>query len=174
VHPFSLERPRDLAMALALGTPRRHVSAEYIAGGTDMLQLLREDVRRPDRLVALGTAVLDDGIEVRQVAAETLGLPLERVRFELGDTRLPPAPEQGGSMTMATVGSAVQAACARARRTALARAGLAGGDLAEVMRRIGHRIRGHRDARSRRRGGAVFDARVRRRLRRGHRRSGPR
>lgn len=47
-----------------------------------------------------------------QVAADTLGLPLERVRFELGDSTFPPAKEHGGSTTMASVGSAVQAACA--------------------------------------------------------------
>jgi xanthine dehydrogenase YagR molybdenum-binding subunit len=46
-----------------------------------------------------------------QVAAETLGLPMERVRFELGDTNLPYAPVHGGSITMASVGNAVAAAC---------------------------------------------------------------
>jgi xanthine dehydrogenase YagR molybdenum-binding subunit len=46
-----------------------------------------------------------------QVAADTLGLPLERVRFELGDSAFPPAPSHGGSQTMASVGCAVQAAC---------------------------------------------------------------
>jgi xanthine dehydrogenase YagR molybdenum-binding subunit len=46
-----------------------------------------------------------------QVAAETLGLPLERVRFELGDTDMPYAPVHGGSITMASIGTAVQAAC---------------------------------------------------------------
>jgi xanthine dehydrogenase YagR molybdenum-binding subunit len=69
-----------------------------------------------------------------QVAAETLGLPLERVHFELGDTRLPPAPVHGGSITMASVGSAVQAACAQAKGQALARAGRAGADVTETMR----------------------------------------
>jgi xanthine dehydrogenase YagR molybdenum-binding subunit len=46
-----------------------------------------------------------------QVAADTLGLPLERVRFELGDTTMPPAPLQGGSGLTAALGSAVHAAC---------------------------------------------------------------
>jgi xanthine dehydrogenase YagR molybdenum-binding subunit len=46
-----------------------------------------------------------------QVAAETLGVPVERVRFELGDTAMPRAPVSGGSMTSASVGPAVQAAC---------------------------------------------------------------
>jgi xanthine dehydrogenase YagR molybdenum-binding subunit len=46
-----------------------------------------------------------------QVAAETLGLPLDRVRFELGDTAMPPAPLQGGSGLTAALGSAVHNAC---------------------------------------------------------------
>ena len=57
-----------------------------------------------------------------QVAAEALGLPVERVRFELGDTSLPEAPISAGSMTMESVGSAVDAACAEARRQLVARA----------------------------------------------------
>lgn len=46
-----------------------------------------------------------------QVAAETLGLPMEKVRFELGRSDFPETPPHGGSMTMAAVGSAVRAAC---------------------------------------------------------------
>jgi xanthine dehydrogenase YagR molybdenum-binding subunit len=46
-----------------------------------------------------------------QVAADTLGLPLDRVRFELGDTAMPPAPLQGGSGLTAALGSAVHNAC---------------------------------------------------------------
>ena len=58
-----------------------------------------------------------------QVAADTLGLPVDRIRFELGDSTFPPAKEHGGSTTMASVGSAVQAACAalRSKLTDLAR-----------------------------------------------------
>ncbi|MDX6381349.1 MAG: xanthine dehydrogenase YagR molybdenum-binding subunit [Rubrobacteraceae bacterium] len=46
-----------------------------------------------------------------QVSAEVLGLPIDRVRFELGDTTMPPAPQQGGSNLAASLGSAVHAAC---------------------------------------------------------------
>src|ERR671918_988049 len=62
---FPRERPRDLAAALALRAQagRNDASAEYIAGGTDMVQLLQEYVRRPERLVSLA-GVLDDRIEV--------------------------------------------------------------------------------------------------------------
>src|SRR3954468_3836183 len=65
MHPFTLERPRDLATALAFGAQagRNDATAEYIAGGTDMVQLLQEYVRRPDRLVSLN-GLLDNRIEV--------------------------------------------------------------------------------------------------------------
>jgi xanthine dehydrogenase YagR molybdenum-binding subunit len=46
-----------------------------------------------------------------QIAAETLGLPIEAVTFELGDTRMPEAPVQGGSWTASSVGTAVRQAC---------------------------------------------------------------
>src|SRR5918911_1207663 len=64
MHPFTLERPRDLSAALALRAQagRNDASAEYIAGGTDMVQLLQENVRRPDRLVALA-GLLDGRID---------------------------------------------------------------------------------------------------------------
>lgn len=46
-----------------------------------------------------------------QIAAETLGIPVEDVIFRLGDTNMPFAPFVGGSLTAATVGSAVKAVC---------------------------------------------------------------
>jgi xanthine dehydrogenase YagR molybdenum-binding subunit len=42
-----------------------------------------------------------------QVAADALGLPVDRIRFALGDSRYPNAPSHSGSRTMASVGSAV-------------------------------------------------------------------
>ena len=64
MHPFTLERPRDLAVALAFGAQagRNDAAAEYIAGGTDMVQLLQEYVRRPERLVSLA-GLLDKRVE---------------------------------------------------------------------------------------------------------------
>src|SRR5438045_1442974 len=65
MHPFTLERPRDLTAALALRAQagRTDAPVEYIAGGTDMVQLLQEYVRRPERLVSLA-GLLDRRIEV--------------------------------------------------------------------------------------------------------------
>src|SRR3954452_7726125 len=78
MHPFPLERPRDLATALAFRAQagRNDGPAEYIAGGTDMVQLLQEDVRRPDRLVSLA-GLLENRIEagpqdIRVGAAATM------------------------------------------------------------------------------------------------------
>lgn len=51
------------------------------------------------------------------IAAESLGLPLEKVRFQLGDSTLPAAPIEGGSSHVATVGSAVSGACEKLRKT---------------------------------------------------------
>jgi xanthine dehydrogenase YagR molybdenum-binding subunit len=50
-----------------------------------------------------------------QIAAESLGLPMANVTFQLGDSSLPEAPVEGGSLTAASVGSAVQAVCRKVR-----------------------------------------------------------
>jgi xanthine dehydrogenase YagR molybdenum-binding subunit len=47
---------------------------------------------------------------ITMIAAEFLGLPPEKVKFELGDTKFPKSPAQGGSWTTASVGSATQLA----------------------------------------------------------------
>ncbi|MBV9566621.1 MAG: xanthine dehydrogenase family protein molybdopterin-binding subunit [Hyphomicrobiales bacterium] len=52
---------------------------------------------------------------IAMTAAERLGLPLERVTVELGDTELPPAPGAGGSNTTASVCNVVAKACEEIR-----------------------------------------------------------
>jgi xanthine dehydrogenase YagR molybdenum-binding subunit len=103
----------------------------------------------PDGTAEVASAASDMGpgtwTSMTQVAAESLGLPIERVKFTLGDTRLPKAPVHGGSMTMASVGSAVQAACRKVRDDALAQG--AANDLSEAMRRIGQPIEALADVR---------------------------
>ena len=47
---------------------------------------------------------------IAQMAAQELGLPLDRVEVLLGDSRLPPAPVAGGSVTTASVCSAIKLA----------------------------------------------------------------
>jgi xanthine dehydrogenase YagR molybdenum-binding subunit len=77
----------------------------------------------PDGTAEVEAAASDMGpgtyTSMTQVAAETLGLPLGKVSFRLGRSSFPPTPPHGGSMTMASVGSAVRAACLAAQRQAL-------------------------------------------------------
>jgi xanthine dehydrogenase YagR molybdenum-binding subunit len=80
----------------------------------------------PDGTAEVETAASDMGpgtyTSMTQVAADALGLAPSQVRFQLGRSDFPPTPPHGGSMTMASVGSAVQAACLAARDRAIERA----------------------------------------------------
>ena len=64
-------------------------------------------------LVQAGTQDLGTGTYtvMTQIAADALGIPIERITFELGDTTFPETPGSGGSTTASTVGPAVRAAC---------------------------------------------------------------
>lgn len=74
----------------------------------------------PDGRLELASAASDIGTGTYTalcvVAAEAMGLPLEQVRFHLGDSSLPKAPLEGGSSHLATVGTAVAGACDELRR----------------------------------------------------------
>lgn len=70
-------------------------------------------------LKADGTALVQSGASdigpgtytvITIIAAEFLGLPPEKVKFELGDTKFPRAPSQGGSTLTASVGTAAHGA----------------------------------------------------------------
>jgi xanthine dehydrogenase YagR molybdenum-binding subunit len=49
-----------------------------------------------------------------QLTAEILGLPIERVRVDIGDTQFPPAAGSGGSFGAASAGTAILIACRKA------------------------------------------------------------
>jgi len=74
--------------------------------------------------VEVATADMGPGTytSMTQVAADTLGIPMDRVRFTLGRSDLPTAPSHGGSWTMASVGTAIRAACLAVQAEAAARA----------------------------------------------------
>ncbi|MDF3078650.1 MAG: aldehyde oxidase [Sphingobacteriaceae bacterium] len=72
------------------------------------------------RLMANGTlqfqsAVTDigpgTGTAMVQIASGQIGISPDKITFQLGNSDFPQAPNQGGSATVATVGSAVVAAC---------------------------------------------------------------
>lgn len=75
------------------------VTAKMMGDGTLLLQTAVTDIGP-----GTGTAMVS-------IASEIMGLPAEKIKFEMGDSSLPEAPMQGGSATTATVGGAVYDAC---------------------------------------------------------------
>jgi len=77
-----------------------------------------------DGRVLVQSATCDQGTGsytiMGQIAADTLGLPMASIRFELGDTQMPEAPISAGSKTTSSVGSAIHAATTALRRKLLA------------------------------------------------------
>jgi xanthine dehydrogenase YagR molybdenum-binding subunit len=74
-----------------------------------------------DGRLEVGTATADIGTGtytiLTQIAADALGLPMEKVTARIGDSSLPMSPVEGGSWTAASAGSAVHVACNAVRGT---------------------------------------------------------
>ncbi len=127
--PRAMRDGRDLVgfgMATAIYDSGRYptsASVALLADGTALVRSATTDM-------GPGTYT-----SMTQVAADALGLPMARVRFELGDSAFPTAKEHGGSTTMASVGPAIQEACAavKAKLAAL----VDGTDFAAMLRRAG-------------------------------------
>lgn len=51
------------------------------------------------------------------IASKLMNISAEKISFELGDSSLPPAPSQGGSTTLSTVGTAVNDVCVSLKST---------------------------------------------------------
>ncbi len=87
---------------------------------TRMMQAQASVRLMADGTARVGVATHDLGTGtwtiLAQVAAEGLGLPLDRVRLEIGDSRLPNGGTSGGSTTAATSGSAIYKGCQEAVR----------------------------------------------------------
>ena len=96
--------------------------------------------------VACATADIGTGTYtiLTQIAAETMGVGMDRVTARLGDSDLPASPVEGGSWTAASAGMAVQAACQAVRAKLFAMAQKAKGSvfadvpLDRVVFRNGH------------------------------------
>jgi xanthine dehydrogenase YagR molybdenum-binding subunit len=75
------------------------------------------------KLLSDGTALVQSGTQdigtgtytvMSQIAADKLALPVSKVKFELGDTNMPPSPMSGGSTTALSVGPPVAMAATAA------------------------------------------------------------
>jgi xanthine dehydrogenase YagR molybdenum-binding subunit len=99
----------------------------------------------PDGIATVRMAMTDIGTGtytiLAQIAAEMLGLPIERVRVDLGDTIFPEAAGSGGSYGAASSGSALFEACEALREKL---AGLAGMDPNTARFGDGHIAMGER------------------------------
>src|SRR5436309_1977926 len=79
---------------------RAEVKIQFKADGTAIAKCAAHD---------LGTG---QWTSLTQISADAIGVPVERVKFELGDSDLPFGPVAGGSQTTATVGSGIALAAA--------------------------------------------------------------
>jgi xanthine dehydrogenase YagR molybdenum-binding subunit len=64
------------------------------------------------------------GTAMTLIASDLLGVPANRIIFELGNSSFPTAPTQGGSSTVSSVGSAVHDACLAFKQKLYALAGM--------------------------------------------------
>ncbi|MDQ7948288.1 MAG: xanthine dehydrogenase family protein molybdopterin-binding subunit, partial [Pedobacter sp.] len=78
-------------------------------------------ILKADGTLVLQSAVTDigpgTGTGMTLIASKALDIPVDKITFELGDSSLPPAPSQGGSATLSTVGTAVSEVCAALKST---------------------------------------------------------
>jgi xanthine dehydrogenase YagR molybdenum-binding subunit len=81
-----------------------------------------------DGLLTIRSSMTDIGTGsytiLGQIAADMLGLPIDKVRVELGDTAFPAAPGSGGSFGANSAGSAVYDACVNLRTALVQKARL--------------------------------------------------
>jgi xanthine dehydrogenase YagR molybdenum-binding subunit len=102
--PRSMREGRSLVgWGMATATYPAHQSASSAvarvrADGTALVQAGTQDI-------GTGTYTI-----MAQIAADALGMPVDRVRFDLGDTAMPETPVSGGSQTASSTGSAVKRA----------------------------------------------------------------
>ena len=107
--------------------PRSMREGRYLVGmgmSSGTYPTLRAPSSARARIFKNGTAVVQSSASdmgpgtwttLKVVGAEALALSLDRVRSELGDSTLPKAAVHGGSMTTASVGSAIHEAALAAR-----------------------------------------------------------
>ncbi len=78
-------------------------------------------ILKSDGSLVLQSAVSDMGpgtsTAMVTIAAEQMGIPGDKIKFELGDTEFPTGPTQGGSGSATTVGTAVITVCDEVKKT---------------------------------------------------------
>jgi xanthine dehydrogenase YagR molybdenum-binding subunit len=125
--PGSMRAADGLQVGLGMAT------AVYPAGQqkTGATAILNKDgtvvIRSATHEIGTGTYTT-----MSQFAADTLGIPIEKIHFELGDSQFPYAPNNGGSWLTASVGPAVIGACRELKKKVAYVAGRWPGDSAQL------------------------------------------
>ena len=103
--------------------PASMKEGEWLIGygmGTGVFGAGRGTAKALARIYADGTLIVQSAVSdsgpgtatsMTLIASQAMGIPTNKVSFELGDSSLPPGPTQGGSSTTSTLGSAVDDVC---------------------------------------------------------------
>ena len=74
----------------------------------------------PDGFLVLQSGVTDMGpgtaTAMTKLASDIFGIPATKIKFEMGDSNLPPGPTQGGSGTTSALGTAVNNVCVNMKK----------------------------------------------------------
>jgi xanthine dehydrogenase YagR molybdenum-binding subunit len=158
-HPWSSKSLRECYAlgAERFGWSRRNAAPRSMGAGNALVGYGVATATYPARRQAAGTTarLLPDGkVLVRagtqeigcgtytvmsQIAADALGVPVDRIRFELGATDMPETPASTGSVTVASTGNAVNdaALALKARLDALLPGGLVSNSAAALIAKNG-------------------------------------
>ena len=155
--PFSSKKLRECYAegARRFGWHRRTSAPRSMRDGNDlvgwgMATALFAAFRQPakarvsiarDGRVLIETSAQEIGTGARtilpQIAADVLGVPVERVALAWGDTTLPEAPMSAGSATTASVGSAVHDGAVKLRERLAAAGGIEPEGFGAALERLG-------------------------------------
>lgn len=158
-HPFSSRSMRECYQvgAQAFGWSKRNPAPRSMRDGkwlvgygvaTATYPARRQQAATTARLLPDGRVLVRAGTQeigcgtytvMTQIAADALGIPVGRVRFELGDTNMPETPASTGSVTAASTGNAVNdaALALKKKMEELAPGGLASNTVADIIAKNG-------------------------------------
>jgi xanthine dehydrogenase YagR molybdenum-binding subunit len=103
--------------------PRSMKEGDWLIGygtGSGIFSAWRGAAKVAAKLLPDGSLILQSGVTdmgpgtataMTKLASDTFGLSDRSIKFEMGDTNLPPGPMQGGSGTTSTLGTAVYNVC---------------------------------------------------------------
>ncbi|MEJ7822270.1 MAG: xanthine dehydrogenase family protein molybdopterin-binding subunit, partial [Chitinophagaceae bacterium] len=111
--------------------PRSMKEGEWMVGygmGTGVFGAGRGTAKALARIFVDGTLIVQSAVSdsgpgtataMTKIASTSMGIPGNKISFELGDSSLPPGPTQGGSTTTSTLGSAVHDVCVSLKKKLL-------------------------------------------------------